>query len=68
MPLNVFDVGDIELQVDELIAKWDAEYQALYNRPIMDTLAGMAVSTAPPEVLAQLPPEAVKKVQGMRNG
>lgn len=63
--LSDMDVKDIELEVDEFLLSVMQEFQREYNSDMLALVAAMAVHNAPPEVLAQLPQDAVKKVQGM---
>lgn len=66
--LTVEDVQDVEMQADEMLLRWYAEFNAQYNQPVLETTAAIAVHNAPPEVLAQLPPDAVKKIKELKNG
>lgn len=66
--LTVEQVQDVEIQADEMLLRWMAEFNATYNQPTLETTAAIAIHNAPPEVLAQLPPDAVKKIKELKHG
>lgn len=63
--MNVLDIADARLLAEVKARKWIEEFEAEYNKPIMDMVITQAWQGVPEEVKAELAKRAPKETRYM---